>query len=243
MISIAMIVQINSPLDSFSVYRLWKISRRGRLRNSNRLYKMIYLTILTSLLVSITLPVSVLSCQLYDSSSFIDARFVASSLSCISSNFDFTGPQRNSFAEETIYYVIAVVGGSLFLTTIINALIVFQVHIKGAKVGNGVPRRTLIALGCVTWLFVASYLPIVVYAIWSTRTEDRPPPSLHTILNCSMGIHVCCNPIIYAISNDKFRGSVSSRFSVAVSPISKIRKRAVVGVLQPVFECDERNIS
>lgn len=196
-----------------------------------------------SLLVSITLPVSVLLCQLYDSSSFIDARFSASGLSCISSNFDFAGPPRNSFVEETIYYVIAIVGGSLFLTTIINVTIAFQVHIKGAKVGNGVPRRTLIALGSVTWLFIASYLPIVVYAILSTKTDNEPSQSLHTILNCSMGIHVCCNPIIYAVSNDKFRGSVSSRFSVAVSPIANIRKRAVVGVLQPVFECDEINAS
>ena len=168
--------------------------------------------------MSLAMPGIVLFWDFNDNSS-IDARFVASCLSCISSNFDFSRLQtRDNSVTVTIYYVISIVGGSLILTTIINATIAFKVGMTGGKVGQGVPRRTMRVLGCVAWLFIVSYLPIVIYSIWSTA-DSKPPHQLHTLVNCSIGFSVCCNPIIHVISNKKFRRSVTSRLSVVAGPI------------------------
>ena len=216
-------------IASISVYRLWKISRKNG-RNPPQMYKIIYSVMFINLFIALAMPGSVLLWRSVNGDSSLDAQFVASSLSCISSNFNFPEQSQNNFVRKvTIYYVILVVGGSLVLTTIINVSIAFKVCVKGAKVGHGVPRRTLFALGSVAWLFIVSYLPVVVYSIWST-THSQPPDILHTILNCSMGLNVCCNPIIYGISNKNFRGNVAHRFSVAVNPAT--RKKGTVAVPQ-----------
>jgi hypothetical protein len=83
------------------------------------------------------------------------------------------------------------------------------------------------ALGSVAWLFIASYLPVVVYSVWSTANPP-PPQTLHMILNCAMGLSVSCNPIIYGISNKTFRGMVTRRLSVAVGTNYRMKE---VGLL------------
>ena len=195
--------------------------------------KIVYLVIFVSLLISLAMPASVLLWKFCDHSE-LDARFVASCLSCISSNFDFNSDRtwisRSHSVKATIYYVISVVGGSLILTICINATIAFKVHVKGAKVGQGMPRRTLVALGSVAWLFIVSYLPLVIYSIWS-YVDPPAPQSLHTLLNCTIGLNVFCNPMIYVISNKKFRGNVTSRFSVAVGPNVWVRGPVGQGTL------------
>ena len=140
--------------------------------------------------------------------------FDPQNIQCFSSNMF----PREPYSTFTMYYVAVMLGVPLFLILSINCAILVIVWATRRKVGRGVPRQTLVVLSAVSWLFIASYLPVIVMAVWFLVGENSPPSWFQVFLMCSLGINISCNPLVYAASNRRFRRHVA-----VVCPFAKTK--------------------
>jgi hypothetical protein len=123
---------------------------------------------------------------------------------------------RRPYNIFTMYYVATFLGLPLLLILSINITIAIVVRATRRKVGRGIPRQTVVALSAVAWLFILSYLPVIVMAVWYLVGDSGPPSWFQVFLMCSLGLNISCNPLVYAASNRRFR-----KFVIATCPFSK----------------------
>ena len=127
----------------------------------------------------------------------------------------FPGRPHSTF---TMFYVATFLGLPLLLILSVNLSIVVIVWVTRRKVGRGIPRQTLVVLSAVSWLFVFSYVPVIVMAVWFLVADSTPPAWFQVFLMCSLGLNISCNPLVYAASNRRFR-----RFVMVLCPFTSNR--------------------
>lgn len=197
-------------------YRLWKVWKRDLSAPAN-LRTRIGLITLINLLIAGSIPLVMVLWKLLSRDPHIYAYF--SGTSCQSTNYELVLEKDTSstfYLQRLItrLYLGVITGLGVMLTILVNISTAVLAWGSTRRAGNGVPQRTMVTLGAVAWTFVVSYTPVLVYTMWSMRRPDSHRGFL-LLTHCCLGLNVCANPIIYGVSNKKFRGYVSNRFSVA----------------------------
>ena len=98
----------------------------------------------------------------------------------------------------------------IILIANIALLIIANKHLKNIT-GHGtktVPRKALITTSCICWSFVISWIPDLF--CWIINKEPR---FLITFGKYMMALNVVINPVIYSITNNKFRSFLKRLFS------------------------------
>ena len=105
-------------------------------------------------------------------------------------------------------FVITTIGIPLILISAINIAIAAIVRYRGNRVGSGTPKSTLITLASITWVFVLSYSLAVVNSVWDRLAPEKQPVWWEALVLSLMGLNVVSNPVIYLLTNVKFRNFV-----------------------------------
>ena len=89
---------------------------------------------------------------------------------------------------------------------LLNMGLAVKLYLHGARVKRSVPRRTLVALGTVTWCFAVSYSFVIGHLVLEKVTGQMPWYELTMMY--LLGGNVLCNPVIYFVTNKRFRNFV-----------------------------------
>ena len=120
-------------------------------------------------------------------------------LICMTSNNKST--DVNGTLTSIIGLVLTVV--PVVVMTLLNISLAVKLHLHGARVKKSVPRRTLVALGGVTWCFALSYSFVIGHLVLEKVTGQKP--WYEVTMMYLLGANVICNPIIYFTTNRRFR--------------------------------------
>ena len=120
-------------------------------------------------------------------------------LICMTSNFKIR--DTNGTLTSILNLVLTVV--PVVVMTLLNISLAVKLHLHGALVKKSVPRRTLVALGGVTWCFALSYSFVIGHLVLEKATGQKP--WYEVTMMYLLAANVICNPIIYFTTNRRFR--------------------------------------
>ena len=120
-------------------------------------------------------------------------------LICMTSNFKI----RDANGTLTSILNLALTVVPVVVMVLLDISLAVKLHLHGARVNKSVPRRTLVALGGVTWCFALSYSFVIGHLVLEKVTGQKP--WYEVTMMYLLGANVICNPIIYLTTNKRFR--------------------------------------
>ena len=137
--------------------------------------------------------------QIYIAAMVYPPFFKPDLLICMTSNNKST--DINGTLTSVIGLVLTVV--PVVVMTLLNISLAVKLHLHGARVKKSVPRRTLVALGGVTWCFALSYSFVIGHLALEKVTGQKP--WYEVTMMYLLAANVMCNPLIYFTTNRRFR--------------------------------------
>ena len=179
-----------------SVYRFWLIMRTKPSNNlENRIEKSVKIFLATLLLILIGF-------QVYIAIMGYPPFFKPDLLICMALNYK--SKDINGTLTSILNLALTVV--PVFAMIILNTGIAVKLHLNTRQVNKTVPRRSLMALGGVTWCFAVSYTFVIGHLVLEKVTGQKP--WYEVTMMYLLGANVICNPIIYFGVNKRFRDFV-----------------------------------
>ena len=120
------------------------------------------------------------------------------------------------------YYTIAVIAIPMVLTTILNISIAVFVKCNTIKNDSAPMRRMLLTLSAVVWVFLGSYSCVIVNLVlgFVHTFETQQAPWFDLLMVYFLSINVVLNPVVYVLTNRRFRQFILSRLCGTVQAIS-----------------------
>ena len=94
----------------------------------------------------------------------------------------------------------------VFAMILLNIGIAVKLYLNTSQANQTVPRRSLMALGGVTWCFTVSYTFVIGHLVLEKVTGQKP--WYEVTMMYLLGANVICNPMIYFGVNKRFRDFV-----------------------------------
>ena len=111
----------------------------------------------------------------------------------------------------------------MFILVSANVIIVYITAKSGGKAGRSVARNriTVLTVSAICWVFILSYGTIMIDVVFGILNLETPT-WFKVLCVYSLSINVIGNPIVYTITNTRFR-----RYVIALFTMSRRRRRAV----------------
>lgn len=120
------------------------------------------------------------------------------------------------------YYTIGVIAVPMVLTTLLNIAIAVFVQCNTIKNNSSSMRRMLLTLSAVVWVFLGSYSCVIVNLVlgFVHTFETQQAPWFDLLMVYFLSINVVLNPVVYVLTNRRFRQFVLSRICVTIQAVS-----------------------
>ena len=111
----------------------------------------------------------------------------------------------------------------MLLTTVINICIAVYVKFNTIKNGSSAMKRMFLTLSAIVWVFLGSYVCVIVNLVlgFLHTFETQQAPWFDLMMVYFMSLNVIINPVIYVLTNRRFRQFIFSRiFCRSVQAVS-----------------------
>ena len=114
-------------------------------------------------------------------------------------------------------WVLIILPMIIIVTTNTALLIIAVKYSRNSSGGSTVPRKAIIAISSVCWAFIISWLPTLID--WMTGNNSY---TLITVGKYMITLNVVVNPVIYSITNNKFRSFLKKLISRKLEAVSSV---------------------
>ena len=174
----------------FSAYRFWLL--RQNKSQENKIRKIVQCLLFSQFVALFVFQMSILLVE-------YPPYYRPEVLICTSSQYKDTGIAGTFTSTLGILFTVIPV----ILMAVMNCGIYVIITLSGARLKRAAPRRTLVALGALTWLFVVSNSFLVGHFVLDKVTAEAPWYELTMMYLLSL--NSICNPLIYFYTNKRFR--------------------------------------
>lgn len=183
-----------------SVYRIWAI-RQTSCRPSTLTSRVCLLIFLQGVFSCV--------CSIYLISSGCYAYFNPKDLLCWPS-IGIVADHKQTFVS---YYTVLFIAVPMVVTTVINISIPVYVKCNTIRDNSQAMKRMILTLSAVVWVFLGSYVCVIVNLILGfLHTFERQQAAwFDLIMVYFMSLNVIMNPMIYVLTNTRFRQFLLNR--------------------------------
>ena len=109
----------------------------------------------------------------------------------------------------------------LIITSNICSLLIAAKHVN-KRTGELIPcRSAVLTVSCICWVFVASFIPYFICMFVSV------PLWFNTVAENTLAISIISNPIIYTLTNNRFRCFIKERVFRMITNTTTAQFRAI----------------
>lgn len=152
-------------------------------------------------------------------------------MSCLCLVFSAKSHTKIILVLETIVLSFLPLMGTFIVNIYIICIIIEQAVVTKRKPCF----KPILTIGCVCWIYALSHVPAYVFSIlWFAGVYEVAPTWLTVFWNCAVSINSVTNPIVYFVTNRRYRsyvlrcfGGVFRVFHVIQNTINNAKQHAI----------------